>query len=453
MKRRTFLGTSAAGFAGIFAGSCGGGGLPWERKTKVAVETSDILGGMAIEDLREDYRHRLFDLCLAFWEKGGYDAENGGFMTICNDDGTVAVEEKRLADQGKALWVYSFLYNNMGEDKAHLDIAAKTRDFMVGHLRAGEGRWYEAVNRDGSPKEDVGQDVTGWLYAAYGLSEYFRAAKNKEDQDIVFETLWAALREYDGLNYGGVPDFGGMSPDVGLNGLRELSHSTLVLRLLTDFLGETRNRRLEEVAEDYTGYFMGNFFNPRLGIMNEYLDHDFNRIAGYEDYMQTGNAVDAAWALMSEARRSKDSKLTDDSIVMLNRYLEAGWDYIFEGFGDGNYYVFDGPDRTRDMLYSHKTLRSHCSLMTGLLHAYEYTGEEWAKTWYERIRTYTLQKFAEQSPVWTLEVDRFGRPATPPGIHEKQRDIFHLPRYLMLDMLVLDRFLDKMGKLEDIATP
>jgi len=317
-------------------------------------------------------------------------------------------------------------------------------------MRADNGRWVEAVDRDGSVIRDVRENAMGRLFAAYGLAEYYKAAKNGEDQDIVFETLWAALRAYDGLNYSGVPDYGGMRQDTGFNGLRELGHTTLVIRLLSGFLEHTRNRRLEEVLEEHIVYVMESFFNPKLGILNAYLNHDYTRIAGYEDYMQTGAAVIAAWTVMTEAQRSRDTTRFEDALSMIKRFLEMGWDYVFDGFGDGNLYVFDGPDRTRDALYSEKTMRSHCELSTAVFHIFEYTGDPWAKSWYERIRAYTIQKFADISPVWPDTVDRFGRVAAQPGGQGRKRDIFHQPRYLMLNLLALDRLLEKLGKLEDI---
>ncbi len=450
MKRRAFLGSTLAAGAGAFGASCGGDGSPWSRGPGRGAGMPGTLAGTTIENLREDYRHRLFDLYLSFWENGAYDAERGGFMTVTDDNGVPVSTVKTLESQGQALWMYSFLYNNMGEDEEHLGIARKTRDFMITHMRADGGRWYGAVERDGAPAADPGENASAWLQAAHGLSEFAKASKSRDDQEIIFETLWSALRVYDGLNYKGNPDYRGMSPDVSLNGLRELGHSATIIRLLTGYLSHTRNRRLEEVLEDHMTYVMESFFNPRLGVMNAFLKNDYTRIEGYEDYMQTGTALSAAWAVAFEAQRSRNASVFDDAAQMIRRYLEMGWDYVFEGFGDGNFYIFDGPDRTRDSLYSKKTLASHCEIMTAMLHIYEYTGEEWAKIWYERVRAFCLQKFAAVSPVWPLSLDRFGRAEVRRDTRGSERDIFHLPRFLILDLLSLDRMLEKMGKLEDI---
>ena len=108
MKRRDFLrGAMAGGVVGAISTS-GEAGLRGEKgKSKAAKNEEgrvssgvfdgaarysvlpDKLGGMSLEQLREDYRERLFNHYLPFWDKGGYDKQYGGFMCELKDDGTV----------------------------------------------------------------------------------------------------------------------------------------------------------------------------------------------------------------------------------------------------------------------------------------------------------------------------------------------------------------------------
>ena len=108
---------------------------------------------MSLEELKDDCRDRLFNRYLPFWDGGGFDKKLGGFMCELHDDGSVFSDEKYIWYQGRAIWVYSFLYNELGRDERFLDIARKTRDFMVRHMHAGGGRWNQKVRRDGSVVE------------------------------------------------------------------------------------------------------------------------------------------------------------------------------------------------------------------------------------------------------------------------------------------------------------
>ena len=99
----------------------------------------DKIAGMTLEELRDDYRNRIFNQYLPFWEKGGYDSDLGGFMCELDDDGRVVIDEKYIWYQARGIWVYSFLYNNFGREGKFLDIAGKSRDFMVKNMYLGNG--------------------------------------------------------------------------------------------------------------------------------------------------------------------------------------------------------------------------------------------------------------------------------------------------------------------------
>ncbi len=447
MKRRDFIGsTITAGMSGALMVSCGGERLPGVPEFHGDLPLPLTIGGMTLEEIREDYRRRLFDRYLPFWDLGGYDKQYGGFMCMLNDDGTVADDEKFIWYQGRALWVYSFLYNNFGKDERYLEIAQKTRDFMVNHMKAESGTWYEKVFRDGAIKENVSDNIYGWLFAANGLAEFYKATGSNEDIKMVYESIWAVLRVYDDSGYNGVNNNGGLSEDISFTGFRSQGHSMVLIRLLTQLLSHKKNSKLEIIVNEHVDYIMKNFFNPKLGITNEYLLHDYTRIPGYEDFMYTGHSVETMWMIMFEALRKKNRRLFADTKNTIRRYIEISWDYVFNGFGDGHFYVFDGPGRTRAKHYGVKTMWSHCELLIALLHIIEYTGEQWAIDFYERVSAYTFAAFDTDYGVWRQAVDRFGKDVKRESVPSKRKGNFHQPRCLMLNLLSLDRMINNNGK-------
>ena len=452
MKRRTFLGNSlAVSLAGLYGASCNTEQMPWDRSPVVESEAVNSIAGLPIKNLREDYRHRLLDLYITQWENGGFDSEQGGFTTMLDENGAPTADEKRLIDQGDALWVYSYMYTNMGEDEEFLGIATKTRNFLVEQMYVGKGEWYESVSRQGELIKDISANVLGWLHAANGLTEYYRATKNDEDRDIVFETVWAALREYDAIGYDGISNNGGIPMDIPLRALRKLDHSAQVIRLLSNFLTDMKSRRFEEELARHLSYVSENFFNPKLGILNVYLNHNYTRIDGYEDYMQTARAIETMTDIMFAARDTENLALFEDAVTSIRRYVEIAWDYTFEGLADGHSYVFDGPGRNRMKLYDRKTLSVHCTAMTALFHIYEFTGEQWAVDWYGRIRAYSTSKFDSGTGVWPLTLDRFGLPVVNEGPENKRRDVFYQARWLMMNLISIDRMLEQMGVSDELV--
>jgi N-acylglucosamine 2-epimerase len=404
----------------------------------------DTIAGMSLAGLRNDYRERLFDSYLPFWHQGGYDSELGGFICHLNDDGSPADDEKNIWFQGRAVWVYSFLYNNFGKDRRYLEIAGKTRDFMVEKMYAGDGRWYERVHRDGTVIEGVSSSVYGWLFAAGGLVELYCADGRQEDLDLALESLKAALAVYNDPGYKGVFLPGGISTA----GIRTQGHSMVLLRLLTRLLSMNPDPELEALAAEQLDLIMNQYYNPEYGISNEYLNHDYSRIPGFEDQMFTGHSIEVLWMVMYEALRKKDRALFDTACERLRRYLALSWDYIFDGFGSGDFFVFGGPQRQQGTNYSVKTMWLQCEVMLGCMLALEYTGAPWARQWYEKTRAFTLRTVAaNDTGVWEQAVDRLGKKISRESYHPKRKGNFHQPRYMMLNMLILDRMIKNRGKL------
>ncbi|HUU26416.1 MAG TPA: AGE family epimerase/isomerase [archaeon] len=401
------------------------------------------IAGMTLEELKADYRERFFNRYLQFWDRGGYDKELGGFICNLNDDGTPVDDEKNLWYQGRGIWVYSFLYNNFGKEERYLEMARKTRDFTVRYMLAGQGRWYEIVHRDGRVIEGVSKSVYGWLFAASGLVEYYKAAGRDEDLELARETLRAALETYNDPDYEGI-----FLPEGMLSkGIRAQGVSMVLLGLLTQLLSLQPDPELEKLAVEQVDLIMNRFYNPEYGITNEYLSHDYSRIPGFEDQMFTGHSVEVLWMVMYEALRKKDRALFNATKDRLRRYMELSWDYVFDGFGTGDFYVFSTPGRQQGTDYSVKTMWHQCEATLGCMVVLEYTGETWAREWYERTRAFTLRTVANNKiGVWDQAADRFGKIVPRKEYHPKRKGNFHQPRYMMLDILILERMIKNNGK-------
>src|SRR4051794_3233392 len=119
MKRRKFLGV--LGVASLGPGlSKLGLAEPTKSSPCVTAQNATRLAGMTLPGLRESLHTELFNVVLPFWDKHGVDHEYGGVMCSLDYDGTLVNTEKLLWFQGRALWVYSYLYNHFGQDPRHL---------------------------------------------------------------------------------------------------------------------------------------------------------------------------------------------------------------------------------------------------------------------------------------------------------------------------------------------
>ncbi|OHB82423.1 MAG: hypothetical protein A2V98_24480 [Planctomycetes bacterium RBG_16_64_12] len=449
MRRRDFIGTAvAAVVSGASPASAACGASQAGFQPCVFQALPNRIAGMSLEELRDEYRDRLFHRYLPFWDRGGFDQDLGGFMCELNDDGSVAGDEKSIWYQGRAIWVYSFLYGHFGKDERFLEIARKTKDFMTKHMHAGGGRWHEKVRRDGTVLEGPGKNVYGALFAAAGLAEYYKAARDPSDLDLATQSIRAAVVAYDDPGYSDTHTTQYTAVAIPEKGARSQGHSMVLVWILSGLVAVHQDPRLEALLREHVERIMNGFWNPDFGIANEYLAHDYSRLPEAAPHMFAGHALETLWIVMHEALRINDQALFTTAKDRIRRLLEMCWDYVFEGWGDGNFFVHDTPEHHRGPEYEIKTMWAHCEILIASMSILEYTGEVWAKEWYERARAFALKTMANTGHgVWRQAVDRFGKDVKRVGVGSHRKDNFHPPRMLMMNLLSLQRMIANAGKL------
>ena len=99
--------------------------------------------------MRQNLHDQLFQVILPFWAKYGIDREYGGIMCSLDYDGTLVDTGKNLWFLGRAIWVYSFLYNHFEKNPQFLEVAKKTKEFVFKYALQQDGWWAEALSREG----------------------------------------------------------------------------------------------------------------------------------------------------------------------------------------------------------------------------------------------------------------------------------------------------------------
>ena len=100
-------------------------------------------------------------------------------MCSLDYDGTPANTEKNFWFQGRAIWVYSFLYNHFGKNPQYLEVARKTKEFVFKYALQKDGWWAEELSREGKVLRPFSGDTEGMYYLAEGLHEYATASRRR----------------------------------------------------------------------------------------------------------------------------------------------------------------------------------------------------------------------------------------------------------------------------------
>ena len=439
MKRRKFLTGSVATASGLLMGinACG---TKEEKKVSEgnSVAKIDKLAGQTLEQLLEQYRYYLFDDFLPFLDKFVIDHEFGGFMCNTDRDGTKITTNKSARYEGRGIWVYSFLYDKLEKDPKYLEIARKSVEFILRNEPSGDNLWPESYSREGKSISKAPVTIYEDLFIANGLSEYSKASGEDKYWYKAKEILLKCLKIYNKPDYGYVVNYGPQADHA--KGPRVLGHWMVIIRLVTQMLEYKFDPELEKIADECVDAIMNYHFNPEYNLFNELLNHDLSRPEGpFSQFVYTGHAIETLWMLMFEAVRRKDKKLFDLVAERFRRHVEVARDDVYGG-------VFRSLDNVNENVWKvDKVLWAQEEVLIGTLFIIEYTGAKWAKDMFEKMYNYVIDKYPLKQygyPIWILGADR----KVTFEEHTTRVGNFHHPRHLMLNILSLERMLERGGE-------
>lgn len=463
MGRRTFLGSLGAASIGNPLLRLGAPARSAGRSDQD--EHSDVrLAGMRLPEIRNAFHEELFEVLLPFWDKYGVDHQYGGIMCSLDYDGTLVNTSKLLWFQGRAIWVYSFLYNNFGGDPRYLEVARKTKDFLFRHALQNDGWWAEVLSREGKVEKSFGGDIEGVYFIAEGLQEYAVAAKDDEAREMAFSLLKKLFRYFNQptFRYSG-PDFPNLLPDGPC--VRPQGTWMLNLGVATQILKRWNDPEIAEIADHAVDAIINHHYNPEIGLNTEMLYFDFTRPNGEERKSRIGHGIEVLWMVMDEANRRGDKTLWNTCAKRMLHHLDCGWDHIYGGICQwvnvdqgGFLWPPETPVGTDFAFrfvgeYNYmKTLWGMDEVLVGCLNVFEQTGAEWAARYFGMAYQVISEKFSQKKrnlPGYALFTDRHF--TFQP--HVARQDNYHPLRQLMLNLLTLDRMIQaskKANMLKDV---
>lgn len=399
------------------------------------MHTPTTLAGMTLEELRDKYRHDLYEEYLPFVDRYVIDREYGGFLCHAAPDGIHVNTEKRAWYEGRGIWIYSYLHNKMGRDPGHLEIAAKSAEFTLRLKPEGDVFWPASFTREGQPLTEG--EIYGDLFIALGLQELSKTPGLEKYWDEAKGILMKCLRMYDSPDYTG-KSFRPELPDI--TAPRMLGHWMIMIRIASQMLESRSDPEVESLADRCVDAVINRHFNPRFRLVNEVLNHDFSRPDnGYERWSYLGHALEVHWFILDEALRRRDKQLFDTVAERFARHLEVAWDPVFGG-------VF----RSLNDVYEYtwmldKILLFHCEILIGLIMLVEHTGSPWAQEWYDRAYLYMKENIdarAHGYNPWYTVPDRIDTST----MKDERVDNYHYPQHLMLNLQALERMIARKGK-------
>lgn len=441
-SRRTFIKSNAvAGFGLSALGSLSGFAEDSSRLENSGKGKSPIksLAGLNLQQLHDRYHDELFKRFLPAMESLCIDNEYGGFMCDVDISERKLVNTvKRVWNQGRGIWVYSFLYNNFEKNPRYLEIAKKAIDFIM-KLKPKDDNFFDSsYSREGNKISGSG-DIYGNLFVAEGLAEYAKASGDKSYLKIAKEIILYCLDRYDRPDY--IYDISYVPGKPKMLGPRNLGHWMIFLSLSSQILAQGPDPELEKLSDRCIDAIMKQHLNEEFNILNEVRNHDFSLPKNeYADFAVIGHGIETLAFVMAEAVRRKDAALFRASEEAFKRHVEVAADKLygghFEVLFNANTYSWSPS----------KSAWCQQEVSIGALLSIEHTGNTWAHECFSEGDAYMMEKmYCPDYAFWTSGGNRkVVNPST------KTIEHYHMPRYLMRNMLALQRIMKRKGKLSGL---
>lgn len=377
---------------------------------------------MNFKEISEQYKTELLENVLAFWLNNSIDKEYGGYFTCLNRDGSVFDTDKFIWLQGRQVWIFSMLYNNVEQKQEWLDCAIHGADFLEQFGHDGNYNWYFSLDRKGDPLVQP-YNIFSYTFATIAFGQLSKATGNQKYADIALKTYKAIQERMDNPK----GKWNKAYPDT--RNLKNFALPMILCNLALEIEHLLDANHLDDLIENCIHEVMDVFCRPELGgiiienvTTSEQLSDTFDG-----RLVNPGHAIEAMWFIMDLGKRLNRPQLIEKAVSTTIKMIEYGWDKQYGGI----FYFLDRKGFPPQQLeWDQKLWWVHIETLISLLKGYQLTGSKECLEWFEKIHEYTWSNFKDsEHPEWFGYLNRRGEVLLPLK-GGKWKGCFHVPRGL-----------------------
>lgn len=376
---------------------------------------------MDFNSLSKLYKDELLNNVLPFWLTKSQDIKHGGYFTCLDRTGIVFDTDKFVWLQGREVWLFSMLYNNLEKNPEWLKCALQGGEFLKKFGHDGNYNWYFSLTREGKPIIEP-YNIFSYTFATMAFGQLSKASGNQEYADIARKTFDIILSKVNNpkgkwdKSHPGTRSFKNFAlPMILCNLALEIEHL-----LEKDFLNKTIDTCIHEV--------MDVFYRPELGLVVENLTLDNQLSDTFEGrVLNPGHAIEAMWFIMDLGERLNRPELIETAARIAVQMVEYGWDKQYGGIF---YFLDRNGHPTQQLEWDQKLWWVHVETLISMIKGYQLTGSKDCLKWFEIIHEYTWEHFKDKEhPEWYGYLNRRGEVLLPLK-GGKWKGCFHVPRGL-----------------------
>jgi len=370
---------------------------------------------------KEQYKTELLENIIPFWERYSRDDIYGGYYTCLDRQGKVFDTDKFIWLQGRQLWFFSMIYNQIEKRQTWMGMAELGAEFLEKYGMDANGNWYFSLTREGEPLVQP-YNIFSDCFACMGFAELYKATGNARYREIALQTF----RNIQARSENPKGTYNKLYPAT--RPMKSFSLPMILCNLsliLEEVIG---SGEVDKAVKPIISEVMDVFYQKESGLILEHVAPDGSFVDCFEGRtVNPGHTNEAMWFMMDVAERYNDHELIKKATDILLRSIEYGWD---EQYG-GIFYFRDIEGYPPQQLeWDQKLWWVHIETLIALVKGYRLTGDVRCKDWFLKIHDYAWTHFRDSEyPEWYGYLNRQGEPLlTLKG--GKWKGCFHVPRGL-----------------------
>ena len=383
------------------------------------------------EAYRQRYQKELFESVVPFWQSHSIDHQHGGYFTCLDRFGEVYDTRKYIWLQGRAIWTFSKLYNEVERRQDWLDAAAQGVKFVRQHAFDAKGRCYFSLMQDGTPAS-FQRKPYGAVFIVAGLLEYSKAVSDPAPRQEAIDLFWRIQSWIEDPTLLGRPAF------TGLPATSNLAEVMVTIMLLLELMAVDDDPRYSSLLADSITAALKHR-EPHHNVLMEQVGKDgiFRLDSPDGRLLNPGHSVEVTWFLLLALRKQPNPALQQQVLSIMESSLEFGWDQQYGGI----YYFMDIEGHPPLPLESKMKLWwVHTEAIYAVILAYTTTRDSRWLTHLERLDDYAFRHFSDpEHGEWFGYCDRQGVP-TNPCKGNSYKGFFHVPRFLLMSIQEMAAF-------------
>lgn len=369
------------------------------------------------------YKRELLENCLPFWLEHSQDKEYGGYFSCLNRDGSVYDTDKFIWLQGREVWMFAMLYNNVEKNRQWLDCAIQGAEFLKKYGHDENWDFYFSLDRKGNPLVQP-YNIFSNTFACMAFAQLAKATGNGEYALIARRIFGRILERRSNPKGQWCKAYPGTRP------MKDFALPMIICNMALEIEDILEDKSvLEQTIDTCLHEVFDVFYQPELGCMLENVSSvDGAPVDCFEGReINPGHDLEALWFMMNLGLRRGDKALIEKCVEISLRVIERGWDKEFGGI----YYFLDAKGVPQQKLeWDQKLWWVHIESAIAMLKGYQQTGNEKCLEWFLKLDAYLWDNFKDKEyPEWFGYLNRRGEVLLPLK-GGKWKGCFHVPRGL-----------------------